>query len=165
MSCRSLLLLFSNDGHSLTSVSGDAVTVWDVSAGTELRSQKTKYGKSGMEKLNSLSSFGCVFGCGNKQRKQEEQRLKNFKMSASKIAVSSNGQVAAVGQPDKGVEVYTRKVEANAELPFKASPEAENSSSRSARMPPRRVRQNDRDSQRPGGRDHARALQRQYRIQ
>ena len=120
---------FSNDGHSLTSVSGDAVTVWDVSAGTELRSQKTKYGKSGMEKLNSLSSFGCVFGCGNKQRKQEEQRLKNFKMSASKIAVSSNGQVAAVGQPDKGVEIYNAQgARELRELPFKASPEAENSS-------------------------------------
>ncbi len=120
---------FSDDGHSLTSVSGDAVTVWDVSAGTELRSQKTRYGKSGMEKLNSLSSFGCVFGCGNKQRKQEEQRLKNFKMSASKIAVSSNGQVAAVGQPDKGVEIYNAQGRREMrELPFKASPEAENSS-------------------------------------
>ena len=40
---------FSNDGRSLTSVGGDAVKVWDVSAGTELRSQKTQYGKSGME--------------------------------------------------------------------------------------------------------------------
>jgi WD40 repeat protein len=120
---------FSNDGHSLTSVSGDAVKVWDVSAGTELRSQKTQYGKSGMEKLNSLDSLGCMFGCGNKQRKQEEQRLKNFKLSASKIAVSSNGQVAAVGQPDKAVKIYDpqsgREVR---ELPFKAIPEAENSS-------------------------------------
>src|SRR6266481_1502587 len=120
---------FSNDGHSLTSVSGDAVKVWDVSAGTELRSQKTKYGKSGMEKLNSLDSLGCMFGCGNKQRKQEEQRLKNFKLSASKIAVSANGQVAAVGQPDKAVKIYDaqsgREVR---DLPFKAIPEAENSS-------------------------------------
>src|SRR5882672_8591891 len=45
---------FSNDGHSLTSVGGDAVKVWDVSAGTELRSQKTQYGSTGMEKLHSL---------------------------------------------------------------------------------------------------------------
>ena len=120
---------FSNDGHSLTSVSGDAVKVWDVSAGTELRSQKTKYGKSGMEKLNSLDSFGCFFGCGNKQRKQEEQRLKNFKMSASKIAVSANGQVAAVGQPDKAVKIYDAQSGRELrELPFKAIPEAENSS-------------------------------------
>jgi len=37
---------FSNDGRSLTSVGGDAVKVWDVLAGTELRSQKTKYGSS-----------------------------------------------------------------------------------------------------------------------
>ena len=122
-------IAFSNDGHSLTSVSGDAVKVWDVSAGTELRSQKTKYGKSGMEKLNALDSFGCLFGCGNKQKKQEEQRLKNFKLSASKIAVSSNGQVAAVGQPDKAVKLYDaqsgREVR---ELPFKTIPEAENSS-------------------------------------
>jgi WD40 repeat protein len=120
---------FSNDGHSLTSVSGDAVKVWDVSAGTELRSQKTKYGKSGMEKLNSLDSLGCMFGCGDKQRKQEEQRLKNFKLSASKIAVSSNGQVAAVGQPDKAVEIYDAQGGRELrELPFKAIAEAENSS-------------------------------------
>ncbi len=50
-------------------------------------------------------------------------------MSASKIAVSSNGQVAAVGQPDKAVEVYDatggRELR---ELGFKAIPEAENSS-------------------------------------
>src|SRR5712671_2379707 len=120
---------FSNDGHSLTSVSGDAVKVWDVSAGTELHSQKTKYGKSGMEKLNSLDSLGCMFGCGDKQRKQEEQRLKNFKMSASKIAVSPNGQIAAVGQPDKALKVYDaqsgREVR---DLSFNATPEAENSS-------------------------------------
>jgi WD40 repeat protein len=119
---------FSNDGHSLTSVGGDAVKVWDVSAGTELRSQKTQYGKSGMEKLNSMPSFS-LFGGGDKQQKQEAQRLKNFKMSASKIAVSSNGQVAAVGQPDKAVKIYDaqsgREVR---ELPFKAIPEAENSS-------------------------------------
>src|SRR5258705_8927205 len=119
---------FSNDGHSLTSVSGDAVKVWDVSAGTELRSQKTKYGKSGMEKLNSMPSFS-LFGGGDKQQKQEAQRLKNFKLSASKIAVSSNGQFAAVGQPDKAVEIYdTQNGRELRELSFKAIPEAENSS-------------------------------------
>jgi WD40 repeat protein len=119
---------FSNDGHSLTSVGGDAVKVWDVSAGTELRSQKTKYGSTGMEKLNSMPSFS-LFGGGDKQQKQEAARLKNFKLSASKIAVSSNGQIAAVGQPDKAVKIYDaqggREVR---ELPFKAIPEAENSS-------------------------------------
>jgi WD40 repeat protein len=97
-------LAFSNDGRSLTSVSGDAVKVWDVAAGTELRSQKTKYGSTGMEKLNSMPSFS-LFGGGDKQQKQEAQRLKNFKLSASKIAVSANGQFAAVGQPDKAVEL------------------------------------------------------------
>ncbi|MEP6636390.1 MAG: caspase family protein, partial [Acidobacteriota bacterium] len=120
---------FSNDGRSLTSVSGDSVQVSDVATGSELHSQKTKYGKSGMEKLNSLDSLGCFMGCGNKQQKQESQRLKNFKMSASKIAVSANGQFAAVGQPDKAVTVYDsqsgREVR---ELSFKAVPEAENSS-------------------------------------
>src|SRR6185436_15709837 len=100
-----------------------------VSAGTEVRSQKTQYGKSGMEKLNSISSFGCVMGCGNKQRKQEEQRLKNFKMSASKIAVSFNGQVAAVGQPDKAVKIYdTQSGREVRELTLNATPQAENSS-------------------------------------
>ncbi len=71
-------LAFSTDGRTLTSVSGDAVKVWDVSAGTELRSQKTKYGKSGMEKLSSMPSFS-LFGGGDKERKQELQREKNFK--------------------------------------------------------------------------------------
>src|SRR6266481_2700074 len=66
-------IAFSNDGHSLTSVSGDAVKIWDVSAGTELRSQKLKYGSTGMEKLHSLDSLGCLFGCGKKQGNQEAQ--------------------------------------------------------------------------------------------
>src|SRR6266536_3609425 len=70
---------FSNDGQSLTSVGGDAVRVWDVSAGTELRSQKTQYGKSGIEKLNSMPSFS-IWGGGDKQQKQEAQRLRNFKL-------------------------------------------------------------------------------------
>jgi WD40 repeat protein/uncharacterized caspase-like protein len=122
-------IAFSNDGHSLTSVSGDAIKVWDVSTGTELSSQKTQYGKSGMEKLSSLDSLGCVFGCGNKERNQESQRLKNFKMSASKIAVSANGQIAAVGQPDKAVKLYDARVGRELrELSFKAIPKAENSS-------------------------------------
>jgi WD40 repeat protein len=120
---------FSNDGRTLTSVSGDAVKVWDVSAGTELRSQKTKYGKSGMEKLDALNSFGCIMGCESKQQKQEAQRLKNFKMSASIMAVSPNGQVAAVGQPDKAVTIYDAQSGGEIrELPFKAIPGAENSS-------------------------------------
>jgi WD40 repeat protein len=119
---------FSNDGHSLTSVGGDAVKVWDVSAGTELRSQKTQYGKSGMEKLNSMPSFS-VFGGGDKERKQELQRQKNFKMSASKVAVSANGQLAAVGQPDKAVKLYDAQSGRELrELQFKAIPESENSS-------------------------------------
>ncbi|MDX6577211.1 MAG: hypothetical protein QOE96_3164, partial [Blastocatellia bacterium] len=72
-------IAFSNDGRSLTSVGGDAVKVWDLSAGTESRSQKTKYGSTGMEKLNSMPSFS-VFGGGDKERKQELQRQKNFKL-------------------------------------------------------------------------------------
>ena len=120
---------FSNDGQSLTSVSGDAVKVWDLTTGRELRSQQTKYGKTGMEKLDSMDSIGCLFGCGNKEQKQEAQRLKNFKLSASKIAVSSNGLFAAVGQPDKAVKLYDAQNGRDVrELPFKAVPEAENSS-------------------------------------
>jgi len=122
-------LAFNTDGRTLTSVSGDAIKVWNVSAGTELHSQKTQYGKSGMEKLNSISSIGCVMGCGNKERKQEEQRLKNFKMSASKISVSPNGQIAAVGQPDKALKIYDAQSDREIrELSFNATPEAENSS-------------------------------------
>ncbi|MDX6384407.1 MAG: hypothetical protein QOK48_1980, partial [Blastocatellia bacterium] len=83
---------------------------------------------SGMEKLNSMPSFS-LFGGGDKQQKQEAQRLKNFKMSASKIAVSSNGQFAAVGQPDKAVKIYdVQSGRELRELPFKATPDAENSS-------------------------------------
>jgi len=119
---------FSYDGLSLTSVGGDAVKVCDVSAGAELRSQKTQYGKSGMEKLNSMPSFS-VFGGGDKERKQEQQRQKNFKMSASKIAVSANGQLAAVGQPDKAVKLYDAQSGRELrDLQFKAIPESENSS-------------------------------------
>lgn len=121
-------IAFSNDGRTLTSAGGDAVKVWDVAPGTELRSQKTKYGSTGMEKLNSMPSFS-LFGGGDKQQKQEAQRLKNFKLSASKIAVSPNGQFAAIGQPDKAVKLYD--AQSGRELrdfPFKAIPEAENSS-------------------------------------
>ncbi|HMH45707.1 MAG TPA: WD40 repeat domain-containing protein, partial [Pyrinomonadaceae bacterium] len=119
---------FSDDGRSLTSVGGDAIKVWDVSAGTELRSLKTQYGKSGMEKLNSMPSFS-VFGGGDKERKQELQRQKNFKMSASKITVSANGQLAAVGQPDKAVKLYDAQSGRELrDLSFKAIPESENSS-------------------------------------
>jgi len=119
---------FNIDGHSLTSVGGDAIKVWDLSAGTELRSQKTQYGKSGMEKLNSMPSFS-LFGGGDKERKQELQRQKNFKMSASKISVSANGQLAAVGQPDKPAKLYDAQSGRELrDLPFKAVPEAENSS-------------------------------------
>ena len=119
---------FSDDGHSLTSASGDSVKVWDLASGAESGSQKTKYEKSGMEKLNSMPSFS-LFGGGDKQQRQESQRLKNFKLSASKIAISSNGQFAAIGQPGKVMKIYAaqsgREVR---ELPFKAVPEAENSS-------------------------------------
>jgi WD40 repeat protein len=119
---------FSNDGRSLTSVGGDSVKVWDVSAGTESRSQKTKYGSTGMEKLNSMPSFS-IWGGGDKQQRQEAQRLKNFKLSASKMAVSSNGQFAAIGQPDKAVKIYDAQSGRELrDLPFKAIPEAENSS-------------------------------------
>ena len=92
---------FSRDGRFLTSVSGDSVKMWDVAAGTELGSQKTKYEKSGGEKLGSLSIFGA-----SKQEKQQQQRFKNFRQSASKIAVSANGQAAAIGQPDKAIKIY-----------------------------------------------------------
>jgi WD40 repeat protein len=121
-------LAFSNDGRSLTSVSGDAVNVWDVAAGTELHSLKTKYEKTGMEKFSVIASFG-DFGSGNKERKQEMQRQINFKLSASRIAVSSNGQVAAVGQLDKAVALYDAQGGRELrELEFKAIPEAGNSS-------------------------------------
>ena len=69
---------FSNDGHSLTSVSGDAVKVWDVSAGTELRSQKTQYGKSGMEKLNSLDSLWLYFRLWEQATETRGATLKEF---------------------------------------------------------------------------------------
>lgn len=115
---------FSRDGRFLTSVSGDSVKMWDVAAGTESGSQKTKYQKSGGEKLGSLSIFG-----GSKQEKQQQQRFKNFRQSASKIAVSANGQAAAIGQPDKAIKIYDaqsgREVR---ELAFKARPQLENSS-------------------------------------
>lgn len=115
---------FSHDGRSLTSVSGDSVRMWDVAAGTESGSQKAKYEKSGGEKLGSLSVFG-----SSKQEKQQQQRFKNFRQSASKIAVSANGQTAAIGQPDKAIKIYDAQSGRELrELPFKASPQTENSS-------------------------------------
>ena len=118
---------FSADGRTLTSVSGDAVKVWDVASGKELRSQKTKYDKSGMEKWDSFRSFS-IFGRDKRETQQAEWQ-KNLKLSASKITVAHGGQLAAVGQPDKGIWIYdaTSGRELR-ELTFKASPETEHSS-------------------------------------
>src|SRR6185436_19198224 len=75
-------------------------------------------------KLGSFSIFG-----GNKKEKQQQQRFKNFRLSAAKIAVSANGQLAAIGQPDKAIKLYdAQSGREMRELSFKASPQAENSS-------------------------------------
>ncbi len=95
---------FSADGRTLTSVSGDAVKVWDVASGKELRTQKTKYDKSGMEKWDSFRSFS-LFG-KDKREVQQAEWQKNLKLSASRISISPGGQLAAVGQPDKGYWIY-----------------------------------------------------------
>ncbi|HKE55970.1 MAG TPA: hypothetical protein VKB46_04690, partial [Pyrinomonadaceae bacterium] len=116
-------IAFSDDGHSLTSVSGDVIKVWDVSNGSALRSQETEYGKTGIEKLDSFSLFGA-----GREEKQSQQRIKNLRESASKIALSSKGQIAAVGQPEKAVKLYDVLTGRNLrELPLKATPESENS--------------------------------------
>src|SRR5262249_31876244 len=73
---------FSPDGRALTSVSGDSVKVWDLVSGNELRSLKTKYEKSGREKAGL---FGSVFG-KSKEEKLEAERIKNFRLSGSKMA-------------------------------------------------------------------------------
>jgi WD40 repeat protein/uncharacterized caspase-like protein len=118
---------FSADGRTLTSVSGDSVKVWDVASGKELRSQKTKYDKSGMEKWDSFRSFS-IFGRDKRETQQAEWQ-KNLKLSASKITVSHGGQLAAVGQPDKGIWLYDATSGRELmELTFKASPETEHSS-------------------------------------
>ena len=118
---------FSEDGRTLTSASGDTVKVWDIVSGTELRSLKTKYDKSGMEKFDSFRSFS-IFGKDKRETQQAEWQ-KNLKLSASKIIVTEGGQLAAVGQPDKGIWIY----DANSgrelrQLTFKALPETEHSS-------------------------------------
>jgi WD40 repeat protein len=116
---------FSPDGRALTSVSGDSVKVWDLVSGNELRSLKTKYEKSGSEKAGSFGSF---FG-KSKEEKLEAERIKNFKLSGSKMAVSQYGQFAAVGQPEKAVKLFDAQAgRESRDLAFKAIPEAENSS-------------------------------------
>jgi len=118
---------FSADGRTLTSASGDAVKVWDVASGQELRSQKTKYDKSGMEKWDSIRSFS-MFGRDKRETQQAEWQ-KNLKLSASRIVVSSGGQLAAVGQRDKAIWVYDASSGRELrELPFKALPDIEHSS-------------------------------------
>jgi len=118
---------FSNDGRSLTSVSGDAIKVWDIATGSELRSLKTKYEKSGREKAASFSSF--LGGGMTTKEKLEAERIKDFIRSGSKMAVSAHGQFAAVGQPDKAVKLFDAQAgRESRDLAFKAIPEAENSS-------------------------------------
>ncbi|MGH9880087.1 MAG: WD40 repeat domain-containing protein, partial [Pyrinomonadaceae bacterium] len=98
---------FSKDGRSLTSASGDSIKVWDISTGSELRSQNTKYDKSGMEKYDSFRSFS-IFGRDKRETEQAKWQ-KKLKLSASKIVVNSDGQLAAVGQPDKAIRIYDAK--------------------------------------------------------
>lgn len=118
---------FSNDGRSLTTAGGDSIKVWDLSTGNEITSQKTKYDKSGMEKYDSFRSFS-IFG-RDKRETQQAQWQKNLKLSASKIVVSANGEIAAVGQPDKAIRIYDAKTARELrQLAFNALPEAEHSS-------------------------------------
>src|SRR5687767_11701557 len=118
---------FSSDGRSLTSASGDLIKVWDLSNGNELRSVKTKYDKSGMEKYDSIRSFS-IFGRDKRETQQAEWQ-KNLKLSASKISISARGDLAAVGQPDKPIRIYDAKTGSELrELALKALPEAEHSS-------------------------------------
>lgn len=118
---------FSDDGRSLTTASGDSIKVWDVATGSELRSQKTKYDKSGMEKYDSFRSFS-IFGRDKREVLQAEWQ-KNLKLSASRIVVNADGQIGAVGQTDKGVRIYDpRGGRELRELTFKATPDVENSS-------------------------------------
>jgi WD40 repeat protein/uncharacterized caspase-like protein len=118
---------FSNDARLLTSASGDSIKVWDVTSGTELRSQKTRYDKSGMEKFDSFRGFS-IFGRDKRDTHQADWQ-KNLKLSGSKMVVSFDGRLAAVGQPDKPVRIYDTTVGRELrELAFRAIPEAENSS-------------------------------------
>src|SRR5688500_8961573 len=118
---------FSSDSRWLTTASGDLIKVWDLSNGNELRSVKTKYDKSGMEKYDSIRSFS-IFGRDKRETQQAEWQ-KNLKLSASKINVSAGGQLAAVGQPDKGIRIYDASTGRELrELTFKALPETEHSS-------------------------------------
>ncbi|MCA1634115.1 MAG: caspase family protein [Acidobacteria bacterium] len=118
---------FSPDGLKLVSVSGDSVKVWEVGTGVEVRSLKTKYEKSGMEKYDTFRSFS-IFGTDKRETQQAEWQ-KNLKRSGSKMAVSPDGRLAAVGQPEKIVRLYDvpggRELR---ELTFTAVPEAESSS-------------------------------------
>jgi len=64
-----------------------------------------------------------------KQARAAAATIKNFRQSASKIAVSANGQAAAIGQPDKAIKIYDAQSGRELrELSFKANPQTENSS-------------------------------------
>jgi len=69
---------FSNDGHSLTSVGGDAVKVWDVSAGTELRSQKNKIWINRNGEAPLLRLVGLSFRVWEEAREPRGATLKEF---------------------------------------------------------------------------------------
>ena len=111
---------FSNDGRSLISSSGDSVKVWDVATGGESRSLKTKYEKSWH--ANWFINSG-------KKDEQIAERLRSFRGSTSKMSVSLNGQVVAIGLQDKDTTLYdTLAGRESRVLAFKVTPEAENSS-------------------------------------
>jgi len=116
---------FSADGRSLISASPDSVRVWDVETGSESRTLKTAYDKSW--KANSFLT-ALDFG-GSKKGKQLAERVRSFRGSTSKMSVSLNGQLVAIGLQDKDVALYDALAGRESRgLPFRVTPEAENSS-------------------------------------
>jgi WD40 repeat protein len=115
---------FSNDGRSLISASGDSIKVWDVGTGSESRSLKTRFEKS--KKGDSVIGF---LEGNRKRSKQAMERTRSISGLTSKMSVSSNGQLVAIGLPDKDVTLYDALAgRESRELTFRMTPESENSS-------------------------------------
>jgi WD40 repeat protein len=115
---------FSNDGRSLISASVDSIRVWDVGTGSESRSFKTSFEKS--KKGDSVIGF---LDMHPKKDKQTMERTRSIGALTSKMNISSNGQLVAIGLPDKDVKLYDALAGRESRgLTFRMTPESENSS-------------------------------------
>jgi WD40 repeat protein len=94
-----------------------------------MNSVRKKRGTTRVEWKNGIHLDRFRFSAETNEKRSRQSGRRTSNCPASKIVVSQEGQVAAVGQPDKGIWIYdvTNNRELK-QLTFQALPETEHSS-------------------------------------